>query len=128
MCTYFLTFLPWMKKVTLGILPSGCSVVPLTALGVISECARLSRCSPSAWTNEGPAAQMSAPESCKAVTMAWPYIEAAWMLILGAGLNGMSSTFVMVAWGVSSNGTLRELERGGAVGCALGCWWHTLPK
>ena len=117
MCTSFLAFRPCRVKVTLGIFPMGCSVVPLTALEVIFEWARLSRHSPRAWTNEGPAAQMSALESGKASTWARPYSEVAWMLILGAGLNGTSPTFDILTCG---EGTLRQLDFGILVGVCLG--------
>ena len=117
MCTSFLAFQPCRVKVTLGIFPMSCSVMPLTAFGLYLnelDCQGIHR---GPWTNEGPTAQMSAPESGKASTWARPYSEVAWMLILGTGLNGTSPMFDILTCG---EGTLRQLDFGIVVGVCLG--------
>jgi hypothetical protein len=63
----YVWILSWMvlslvQKDTLGIIPTGSRIDPLTALGLTWDCARLSMFSPSEWTNWGPATQISAPE------------------------------------------------------------------
>ena len=67
-------------------------------------------CSPKACTKRGPAAQMSAPESGKASTLASPYGVLAWMLIFGAGFKFRSLMLERVAGSWVSWGTLRELD------------------
>ena len=59
---------------------------PLTALGVTLELARLSMCSPSARTNWGPAAQMSAPESGRTTMLASPLHVVTFIVMVGAGV------------------------------------------
>ena len=85
MCTSSCASLPLMVKRTLGSFPIGCKSEPLTARGVTSDLARLSRCSPSLRTNSGPAAQMSAPESGRMSILACPLLVVTWAVIVGAG-------------------------------------------
>ena len=54
----------------MGSFPVGLMVVPLTAWGVVVDCRRLSRCSWSCCSRVVPPTQMSAPESCRASTVA----------------------------------------------------------
>ena len=71
---------------------------PLTALRVTSELARLSMCSPSARTNWGPAAQMSAPESGRTTMLASPLHVVTFIVMVGAGVNVMDPADVPDSW------------------------------
>ena len=60
---------------------------PLKALGRMLEGARLSMYSPSALTNWGPAALISAPESGRMLREACPWCVDTCMLIVGTGVG-----------------------------------------
>ena len=63
----------------------GFMVVPLTARGVMVDGRRLSGCSWSCCRMAVPATQMSAPESGRASTVAFPLRDDMWTLMVGAG-------------------------------------------
>ena len=63
----------------------GFMVVPLTARGVMVDGMRLSGCSWSCCRRAVPATQMSAPESGRASTVAFPLRDDMWTLMVGAG-------------------------------------------
>ena len=65
--------------------PRGCIVEPLTALGTMGDGMRLSGCSFSCWSREGPAMEISAPESGSAVTTASPLRADMCGVMVGAG-------------------------------------------
>ena len=77
--------------------PRGCIVDPLTALGTMGDGMRLSGCSFSCWSKEGPAMEMSAPESGSAVTIASPLRADMCAVMVGAG--SICCVEAMYAWG-----------------------------
>ena len=65
----------------------GVMVVPLRARGETLEGRRLSGCSLRFCSIEGPATDISAPESGRAGIVTLPFSEATWTIIVGAGSN-----------------------------------------
>ena len=68
-----------------GSCPRGVNLRPDTPLGVMLEPNRLLQCSPSCCITEGPATEMSAPESGSAFNTACPLRVEIWTAIVGAG-------------------------------------------
>ena len=78
----------------MGTLPSGCSFVPFTALGITSEGSRLLTCSLRVCKISFPAADMSAPESGRTLKSLEPFGEVMSTLTRGAG--SLAVTFLML--------------------------------
>ena len=84
--------------IAIGILPMGCIEEPLTARGEIGDGRRLSGCSFNSLRRDGPASDISAPESGSAVMVVHPLREDASSLIVGAGSIGGPVVFAMCVW------------------------------
>ncbi len=105
----FMSCLPSTQNETCGSSPTGWRMEPLIydpGTGI----ARLSMCFPSAWTNWGPAAHISAPESGKILKEACPWHVDTCMLIVGADSwanpesRTVGSSFMLRAWALGVTG------------------------
>ena len=101
-----------------GSLPTGFMVVPLTARGVMVDGRRLAGCSLSWWSKVVPPTQMSAPESGRASTMACPFSDDIWILIVGAGSKLRERSFEEASRGVAE--TVCAPGGGGSDGVGVG--------
>ena len=88
------------------------------ARGVLVDGRRLAGCLLSWWSKVVPPTQMSAPESGRASTMACPFSDDIWILIVGAGSKFRERSFEETSRGVTE--TVCAPGGGGSDGVGAG--------